>query len=172
MIARATLPLILCLIWTTLSGFQDPQDNYVQALEAYRAKNYFEALVQARRAVRANSGNPFYLHICGLSLAALGQFSEAEKNLLLAIELKPDEAAFHYDLGFVKVQQNKHSEAIEPLQKAVELESDNLMARFLLGRSLVIAHKSALIGDFSQRAMEQFMAVAEMDPEFPSVHYY
>jgi tetratricopeptide (TPR) repeat protein len=72
----------------------------------------------------------------------------------------------------VKVQQKLHADSIKPLEKAVELAPDNLMARFLLGRSLVIAHKEALIGDFSQRAMEQFMVVAEQDPKFPSVHYY
>jgi len=97
--------LVICLVWVTVSGFQDPQVHYEQALEAYRAKNYFEALVQSRRAVQAKPGNPFYLHICGLSLAALGQFSEAEEKLRLAIEVKPDEAAFFYDLGFIKVQQ-------------------------------------------------------------------
>jgi tetratricopeptide (TPR) repeat protein len=123
-------------------------------------------------AVQGNSGNPYYLHICGLSLAALKQYSEAEQKLLLAIDLKPDEAAFYYDLGFIRVQQKKHADAVEPLQTAVDLQGDNLMARFLLGRSLVVAHKAALIGDFSQRALEQFMAVAEMDPEFPSVHYH
>lgn len=168
MISTTKLPLILCALFL----LQDGQDYYEQALEAYRSENYLQALVQSRKAVRENSNNPFYLHICGLSLAALGQFSEAEDKLLLAISLKPDEAAFHYDLGFIKVQQNKHADAIEPLQKAVELKTDNLMARFLLGRSLVIAHKSALIGDFSQRAMEQFIFVAEREPQFPTVHYH
>ncbi len=50
------------------------------------------------------------------------------------------------------------------LKRAVELDGENLMARFLLGRTYVSAHRSLLLGNFSKLALEQLNYVAGKTP--------
>jgi tetratricopeptide (TPR) repeat protein len=180
---RAILPLhmiyvisiCLLLIWsldptTVLSEVQSA--SYQEALEKYRNKDYPGALAAARRALQEDGNNASYFHIYGLTLAAVQQFKEAEENLQKAIALKPDEANFHYDYAYVLYQQKKYDQAVPVLQRAVDLDGENLMARFLLGRTYVSSHRSLRIGNFSQLALEQFAFIAKRNPRFPSVHLH
>ena len=146
--------------------------HYEEALEKYRHKEYPAVLAAARRALDEDGNNAAYRHIYGLTLAALQQFREAEENLQTAIALKPAEANFHYDFGYVLYQEKKYDQAVPVLKRAVELDGENLMARFLLGRTYVSSHRSLLIGNFSQLALEQFKFIAKKNPLFPSVHLH
>src|SRR5688572_3723130 len=148
------------------------QSLYEQALGHYRAKDYAAAVAAAAQAIKQDANNGNGHHIYGLSLAAVGRFSEAEDHLKRAIALKPSQASFHYDLGFVLFQQKKYDPSVPALKRAVELDGENLMARFLLGRTYVSSHRSMLIGNFSQLALEQFNVVVKKNPRFPTVHYY
>jgi tetratricopeptide (TPR) repeat protein len=145
---------------------------YEQALGHYRAKDYAAAVAAASQAVKQDANNAACHHIYGLSLAAVERYSEAEDHLKRAIALKPNQASFHYDLGFVLYQQKKYDPSVPALKRAVQLDGENLMARFLLGRTYVSSHRSLLIGNFSELALEQFNAVAKKNPRFPTVHYY
>src|SRR6516162_2740437 len=51
---------------------------YEQALARYHNRHYQEALPLAEQALRQDRNNPSYLHLYGVTLAALGQFSLAE----------------------------------------------------------------------------------------------
>jgi tetratricopeptide (TPR) repeat protein len=143
-----------------------------QALGNYRAKNYAAAVAAAAQAVQQEAGNAPCHHIYGLSLAAVGRFREAEEHLNRAIELKPGFGNYHYDLGFVLYQQKKYDASVPVLKRAVELDPENIKARFLLGRTYVSSHRSLLIGNFSELALEQFDYVARKNPQFPTVHYH
>ena len=145
---------------------------YEQALGHYRAKDYTAAVAAGAQAVKQDANNGNGHHIYGLSLAAVGRFSEAEDHLKRAVALKPSQASFHYDLGFVLFQQKKYDPSVPALKRAVELDGENLMARFLLGRTYVSSHRSLLIGNFSELALEQFNVVVKKNPRFPTVHYY
>jgi tetratricopeptide (TPR) repeat protein len=149
-----------------------PQSLYQEALARYRAKEYPAAVAAAGRALEQDSGNAGYHHIYGLSLAAVERFREAEEHLNAAITLKPGEANYHYDFGFVLYQQKKYDQCVPVLKRAVELNGENLMARFLLGRSYVSGHRSLLIGNFSELALEQLMYVAGKNPRFPTIHFH
>lgn len=143
-----------------------------QALGRYRAKEYPAAVAVAARAVQQDTNNAACHHIYGLSLAAVRSFREAEEELNRAIALKPTQASYHYDLGFVLYQQKKYDSSVPVLKRAVELDGENLMARFLLGRAYVSSHRSLLIGNFSELALEQFNYVVKKNPRFPTAHYY
>ncbi len=151
-----------------------PQDSrsYQQAIEKYRAKDYPAALDAAKQALKEDENNPFYHHIYGLTLAAMEQFEDAEQNLRQAIALKPDEANFHYDYGYVLYQEKKYDQSVPVLKRAVELDKENLMARYLLGKAYVICQDSLHIPDFSQQALEQFKFIAARKPGFPTVHLH
>jgi tetratricopeptide (TPR) repeat protein len=153
-----------------LPAAQSP--SYQEALEKYRSKDYSGALAAARRALQEDGNNASYCHIYGLTLAAVQQFKEAEESLQKAIALRPAEANFHYDYGYVLYQERKYDQAVPVLQRAVELDGENVMARFLLGRTYVSSHRSLRIGNFSQLALEQFAYIAKRNPRFPSVHLH
>ncbi len=143
-----------------------------QALGHYRAKEYPAALAAAAPAVQQDASNAACHHIYGLSLAAVGRFREAEEHLNRAIALKPGVGNYHYDLGFVLYQQRKYDASVPVLRQAVELDGENVMARFLLGRTYVSSHRSLRIGNFSELALEQFDQVARKNPRFPTLHYH
>ncbi len=145
---------------------------YREALAKYRAKEYPSALAAAAGAVEQEPGQAAYRHIYGLCLAAVERFREAEEHLNKAVALKPDQASYRYDLGFVLYQQKKYDQCVPVLKRAVELDGENLMARFLLGRTYVSSHRTLMIGNFSELALEQFGYVARKDPRFPTVHFH
>lgn len=152
--------------------YPSAQSLYEEALARYRAKEYSAAVTAAARAVERDAHNAAYHHIYGLSLATVERFREAEEHLNKAIGLKPDTANYHYDLGFVLYQQKKYDQSVPVLKRAVELDGENVMARFLLGRTYVSSHRSLLIGNFSELALEQFAYVAKRNRRFPTVHFH
>ena len=102
--------LLVCTYACEIVSFASPveqSESYQEALEKYQSKDYPAALAAARRAVDEDGNNASYCHIYGLALAAVQQFREAEENLQKAITLKPSEANFHYDYGYVLFQQRK-----------------------------------------------------------------
>src|SRR5215472_1446902 len=70
-------------------------DYFQQALAKYQNRHYQEALPLAEQALRQDRNNSSYLHLYGLTLAALGQFSVAEDNLRRAVTLDPRQRLFH-----------------------------------------------------------------------------
>jgi tetratricopeptide (TPR) repeat protein len=170
------LPAIILTLMLCAPAVQARQQGkpsyYDQAIQEYRQKNYPAALSAAKRALQQNPKNPASHHIYGLALAALEQFGEAEKALQQAIAIKPGEANYHYDYGYVLYQQKKYDDALPPLKRAVELDGENVMARYLLGKSYVLCADSLRIPDFSRLAFEQFTFIASRKPHFPTVHLH
>lgn len=151
---------------------QGESSYYLEAIEKYRAKDYAAALAAAKRALQEDTNNASYIHICGLAQAALGQFAEAEENLQKAIALAPSEANYHYDYGYVLYQEKKYDQALPPLKRAVELDGENLSARYLLGKVYVICQDSLHMKNASELSLEQFRFIAEKNPRFPTVHLH
>jgi tetratricopeptide (TPR) repeat protein len=168
------LSFTLATVLLVLAPQQSPSPRSLcdQALEFYRTKDYAAAVKAASQAVQQDVRDAACQHIYGLSLAAVARYSEAEQHLNQAISLKPTVGNYHYDLGFVLYQQKKYEASVPVLKRAVELDGENLMARFLLGRTYVSAHRSLLLGNFSKLALEQLSYVARKDPRFPTLHYH
>src|SRR6185436_4577709 len=167
-------PLTFAAVLVVLPPFQTPSPRSLcdQALESYRTKDYAAAVKAASQAVQQDVRDAACQHIYGLSLAAVGRNTEAEDHLNQAISLKPTVGNYHYDLGFVLYQQKKYEASVPVLKRAVELDGENLMARFLLGRTYVSAHRSLLLGNFSKLALVQLNYVVRKNPRFPTLHYH
>jgi len=170
MISIPTVATVLLLVASPQTSSSRPLCD--QALEHYRAKDYPAAVNAASQGVQQDANNASCQHIYGLSLAAVGRYAEGERHLNRAIRIQPAAANYHYDLGFVLYQQKKYEASVPVLKRAVELDGENLMARFLLGRTYVSAHRSLLIGNFSKLALEQLNYVATKNPRFPTLHYH
>ena len=79
--------------------------------------------------------NPDSVHGCscyGVFLAAWGRTSEAIPLAEHGVQVSPLAASTHANLGFVLFHARRFDQAVPPLERALELESGNIIARMLL----------------------------------------
>ena len=76
-------------------------------------------------------------------LEKLGRYDAAERELLLAIKLNPDNPLPYQELGTVKIAKEEYKEAIKYLLKAMERKGNN----FIILNNLAVA--SLMDGDYS-----------------------
>jgi superkiller protein 3 len=94
----------------------------------------------------------------GNALADKGAGDAAIAQFQRALEIKPDSAGIHYNLGVVLSQQGKTDEAIAQYRKAVELDADHAAAQNSLGQALLLK------GDING-AMACFERTAALSPD-------
>lgn len=148
------------------------RDFYGEALAKYRAKQYQEALPAAQEAVLQAGDNAAHLHLYGLILQALNRLEPAEITLRKAAALEPGKSAFQYDLGYLLHQQRKYRDAVPVLKRAVELDPENLMARFMLARTYVFSYHELEISNFVELTLEQLNYIVKRNARFPAVHHH
>ncbi len=159
--------------------------HYAEARKRFEKREYLLAMLAAQKAVEEDGSNPTYLHLSGLILTELKQYTEADLRLRKAVSLDPTNAGYHYALAVMLHQQRlqeprtpvfqsgmsddrtpnlRDKEILQCLEQAVQLDPNHLKARLRLGR-LYQGQK------MSRLAREQFLAIEKQDPTFPSVHY-
>jgi tetratricopeptide (TPR) repeat protein len=161
--------------------------HYTEAHERFQKKEYLLAMLAAQKAVHEDGSNPVYLHLYGVILTELKQFTDAETNLRKAVSQDPTQANYYFALGVVlhhqriqehgntsafqegmseeKTKSLRDKETVECFERAVELQPDHLEARLRLGR---IYQGKKMI----ELAYQQFSEIEKRDPGFPSVHYH
>ena len=101
MIKRVLAPfhvLAMVVLWVGPPLLSQSED-YGKALASYREKRYLEALVWIQQAVAAEDDKAAYYLLQGEVFSALRQFSDAQASLSRAVELQPDLARAHFQLG-------------------------------------------------------------------------
>jgi Flp pilus assembly protein TadD len=98
-----------------------------------------------------------------LDLAKKGQFEAAVTEWKKALELGPDDASVHMNLGVALAGSGKLDEAIAQYQKALEISPDNPESHLNFG--IALAGK----GDLNQ-AIAHYQKALEINPEYPEVH--
>ncbi|HVE87227.1 MAG TPA: tetratricopeptide repeat protein [Myxococcales bacterium] len=108
---------------------------------AYERKgDHDKSIAQMRAVLEVNPENPDAMNFIGYTLAESGKnLEEAEKLLLKALELRPDNGAFLDSLGWVYYQRGEPDRAVRTLERAVQQAP---------GEPLIIEH----LGDAYQRA--------------------
>ncbi|MFQ5589702.1 MAG: FG-GAP-like repeat-containing protein [Phycisphaerae bacterium] len=126
------------------------------------------------------------------------KFAEAAEEFRRCIELAPDSAVDHFNLGLVLMRATKFEDAHRMLERAQQLDAKLLAAYYVQGivykrqgesekaaRSLeyVLKHDPACIGAYynlgvcqrlmqqHEEAIESFRKVLEINPRQPSSHY-
>ncbi len=84
-----------------------------------------EAIELIKQAVDREPNNPTYLDSLGWANFKLGQYTEAEKNLLDADKLSPNSATIQQHLGDLYQKQGRAEEARNAWRKALEVEKNS-----------------------------------------------
>ncbi len=82
-------------------------------------------LLAARKALSLNPGSPVLTDLLGTGLLLAGDYDSAERFLLEAAKLDPNQSAILIHLGQLKVQQQNYEEAREYLRAAMEFAPSN-----------------------------------------------
>jgi Flp pilus assembly protein TadD len=79
-----------------------------------------------RRAIELNPQNAPALNYLGYTWAEMGvQLDEAEKLIVRALKIEPNDGFFIDSLGWVYFQRGEYAKAVEHLERAVELTVDD-----------------------------------------------
>lgn len=93
----------------------------------------------------------------GLELVAKGSYLDASTRFREAVELDPDFAAAHYNLGTTYQRMKAGEKAHEQFEKAVDLRPDNADYHFALGGSCFHLERY-------RRAAREFRRALDIDP--------
>lgn len=167
MIKRVLPPLLVLAMVVPWVGprLLAQSEDYRKALASYRDKRYLEALVRIQQAVAAEDDKASYYLLQGEIYSALHQFSDAEASLRRAVELEPDLAGAHFQRAVLFLRDDKYRRAATALERVVAVEPGNLRARLLLGNVYCLQL------NLDSLALQQFAAVAEVDPRYPAVRF-
>jgi len=150
-------------------------DAFNTGMEAMRVKNWEAALEAFTKGAELDQKQ----HVIWANMAeaqtqmALGKplneqqamVGKAMEHYVKAIELKPDEAAYHNNYGLALARSGKYPEAQAELTKAAQLDPPNAGRYFFnLGAILVNTGKG-------EEAYEAFKKAIEATPNYADAHY-
>jgi Tfp pilus assembly protein PilF len=98
-----------------------------------------------------------------MAYAQMGEQSQAEKSLVKAIKIAPDNAAAHFNLGLLKAEQKRVKEAEKELREAFRLDPKMAPAAY----NLCIL----TIKDRPAEALSWCRKAAELNPQEPKYAY-
>jgi len=102
---------------------------------------------------------PLAIEWQGTSLLSLKQADGAASHLRHALEIAPNRAEAHFNLGFLLLSEGKAEEATKRLERALELRPNMVIAAFYLGAALEQLKRS----EDAVRAYEQAL---QIEPSF------
>lgn len=167
--------ILLCLIVAPLASEvdQDGSDALAQAKSLFEERRYAEAQESFETLFADYPHHPEILMYLGKLAAKRQEREQAVDYLGKAVELVPDDAQLHFEyaaacgfyagtLGTNLKALNYARRASKSMQKAIELEPDNLEYR--IGFIEFSLEAPGIAGGGSKRARAQADAIAERDP--------
>jgi tetratricopeptide (TPR) repeat protein len=166
------------------------------AFKKFREKEYEQAEVIVRQALKVHPEDPNGLQILGLVLHNKGQFEEAIENFEKAISLEPDNAETYNNLALCYSNTGKIDKAIDLLHNAIDLKpgcsymfsnlglqyrqkGDTEKAIYNFRRSLALSEEATTWGMLGgcygelqdlDGAEECFKKALAIDPDFAGAH--
>jgi tetratricopeptide (TPR) repeat protein len=120
-------------------------------------KDYTGALAHAQMGIMANPKQVWGWIWQSQALRHLARLAEAEESARHAVELVPNNAAAHAELGHVLKELDRLDEAIEAYQQAVALAPDNAWHHLSLGSAYRVNGQT-------EAAIEEYQVVLELAP--------
>ena len=132
----------------------------------YKMKRFEEGFASMDRALSLDPDSPRLRSLHGLAaraLKALGRFDAAEKRLLRAVEIEPEEVSPLVELSELYIAQQRYEEADEHLRRARRLAPRNAA---VLQNVAEMRRKQGR----HEKALQSYRAVLAVDPEFAMAH--
>lgn len=124
-------------------------ETLADALALHRAGRLQEAEAACRAIVAREPRNADALHLQGGLCLARAAPDEAARLIRAALEIEPDNAVFHCNLGTALMEAGDRAGAIDHFGRALEIEPDYVDAHYNLGNALLAAGRHAeAIGHF------------------------
>ncbi len=133
--------------------------------ELFNLGKYKEAIAAYDSFLASNPKNVKALYNRGRSYEELGDFKNAEKDFLAALDQDSKNIQVLLSLSNIYQKQKNHSSALLYADYAVEIPGAPAMAYFMKGRAL---HQ---IGN-TQEALREYSAAIKMDKDFGQAYYY
>lgn len=112
----------------------EAREDFDNGRTALSKKNYKEAIALLEKATLGYSNFFEAQLLLGTALMDLREWDKAEKPLLRAVEIKPENAVAKLALGEVYWRQKRHADAEQTLQEGLKLDQKSWHGHFTLGR--------------------------------------
>ncbi|MCZ6861975.1 MAG: tetratricopeptide repeat protein [Alphaproteobacteria bacterium] len=142
-------------------AFSQEQLNGVIAL--YSEGRLQEAMSAVQGLISKNSNAPVLHNLTGAIHVGLGQLDHAVESFLRALEIKPDYAEAHNNLGNALKDRGKHAEALASYHRALEIKPDYAEAHYNLGVALSALGKH-------KEAVAAYHEALEIKPDIAEAH--
>jgi len=130
-----------------------------------RLKDYDKALPILRKAVELKADSGLAQYELGLALFETGSWNDAAPQFELAVERSPKWADAHFSLAAVDARIDRVPEAMQELDKTLELNPNHYRANLLRGRLLSLLGKPA-------DALPNLRKAAAIEPESREAHQF
>jgi len=142
--------------WIRLGRTYLHQERQADARAAFQ-----EAARRAQAQVNGNANDPQAWLMLGVAQRQLGQLPAADQSLQRAHDLDPGDPVALFELGALRVEEQKWQPAVDLLTQALSKSSEIAYAYFYRGQAASkINRKDLLVADF-----ERFIAMAPDAPE-------
>lgn len=137
------------------------QATLLAAAERHRARDLAAAAGLYRDVLADDPRQPDAVHLLGMVLAAQGEVASGERLVRRSIELRPERAHFHSNLGNLLNRSGRTDAAITAYRHAIELDPTSPDPRANLAGALAGVQRYAE----AEKAAE---AALELDPDHPT----
>ncbi len=122
------------------------QATFRNAESLENAGRHAQALLIYQQITKSKPRWPYAYFGIGSAYAGMGKFEDARKNIRKAIALKNDHAAFHAKLADVLSQLDNPQEAIQAIDRAIELDPKNIVYR--VNKAMIVRFSGDLQGAY------------------------
>jgi tetratricopeptide (TPR) repeat protein len=108
---------------------------YAQGKQLYEAKDYHKALEAFRDSVKADPKYASAYNYLGLTYKQLGLYDEAAQAYVKAIQLKPQNYVFLFNMGMLMYVANSYDNAATAFRKAIQIKPEDADCHYMLGKT-------------------------------------
>jgi protein O-GlcNAc transferase len=133
------------------------EQAFRRALDLYRKGELHAARKLLAAALPATDLLPETLQLLGVICGELGRGEEAIAHLGRAVEIAPNSASAHFNLGRISLISRRYMDAAGSLQQSIRLDSRNAEAIYLLGTAYLFLEQPG-------PAVDAFTGALKLDP--------
>lgn len=114
----------------------DLSDEFQRLLILCKSRDFEAAVLLAETLLQEAPNQPALWHLLGSAQAELGALDAAVVALAKAVELQPDDAVAHFNLGCVFQRMDQSASAIDAFSQAIKRRPEHVQAHNNLGNTL------------------------------------